>query len=223
MDATTEEPKSWSSAQAYVLAIICLVLGIVVGYLLHAPSQAEANVPPAPSVAGTPSMAGTTNGPMPSAGDLQRMAEKQAAPLLAELQKQPKDAALLAKIGTAFFAARQFQRAQQYYERSLAVREDPVVLNELSFSYYSLGDPDKAIVTLNRALKIDPNNAKAWFNLGMFQWYGKADPKAAIAAWETFVKKNPDDPKRVQVEQMIARARMHLSIPPDTKTAKPAT
>lgn len=215
MDATTEQPKFWSNAQAYAVAVICLLVGLAIGYLLHPPREAEANVPQAPSAPGA------MNGPMPTADDLNRMAEKQAAPLLVELQGHPKDAALLAKVGATYFAAHQFKTAQQYYEQSVAVKADPAVLNELSFSYYSLGDVDKAIVTLHRALKIDPNNAKALFNLGMFQWYGKSDPKAAITAWDTFVKANPHDPKRAQVEQMIARARLHLNIPPGTKTDRP--
>ncbi len=216
MEEITESQKFWSNTQAYALATICLLSGIAVGYLLHLPKKAELNVPQAPSVTGA------MNEPMPTFEELKRMADKQAAPLLAELQRHPKDSELLAKLGSTYFAARQFQTAQQYYEQSLAIKADPVVLNELSFCYYSLGDIDKAIVALNRALKVDPNNAKALFNLGMFQWYGKTDPKAAVTAWERFLEANPNDPRRAQVEQMIARARLHLNIPSGTKTDKPA-
>jgi cytochrome c-type biogenesis protein CcmH/NrfG len=160
---------------------------------------------------------------MPSAEDLKRMADKQVAPLLAELQKNPKDSALLSKIGQSYLAAQQFQTAQQYLEQSVVLKGNPENLNALAFVYYSLGDVDKAIETLNRALKIDPKDPKVLFNLGMYEWHGKSDPKAAIAAWQSFVKANPNDPKRAQAEQMIAQASKHLNIPPGTKTAKPAT
>jgi len=216
METVTEHPKFWSNTQAYAVATICLLLGLAIGYLLHPPKRSEPSLPQAPS------LTGALNQPMPTVEDLQRMAEKQAAPLLAELQKHPKDAGLLAKIGSTYFAAHQFQSAQQYYEQSLAAKQDPSVLNELALCYYSLGDVDKAIVTLNRGLKIDPNNGKILFNLGMLQWYGRSDPKAAVAAWEKFVQTNPNDPRRAQAEQMIARARMHLNIPSGTKTEKPA-
>ena len=54
------------------------------------------------------------------------------------------------------------------------------------------------------------------------EWHGKSDPKAAIAAWESCLKVNPSDPKRAQIEQMIAQAKRHLDIAPGTKTDKPA-
>ena len=60
------------------------------------------------------------------------------------------------------------------------------------------------------------------FNLGYFEWKGKADPSAAISAWQAFLKADPKSPKRAQVEQMMAQAKKHLSIPAGTKTEKPA-
>jgi cytochrome c-type biogenesis protein CcmH/NrfG len=85
-----------------------------------------------------------------------------------------------------------------------------------------LGDLDKAIATLNQAVKVDPKNEKVLFNLGYFEWKGKADPQAAIAAWQAFLKADPKSPKRAQVEQMMAQAKRHLGIAPGTKTEKPA-
>ena len=153
---------------------------------------------------------------------MKRMADKQVAPLLAELEKDPKNADLLSKIGQSYLAAQQFQDAQQYLEQSVSIKPTPDALNALAFVYYSLGDPDKAIETLSRALKLDPKNPKLLYNLGMFQWHGKSDPKAAIAAWQAFLKADPNDPKRPQVEKLIAQAKQHLNIAPGTKTAKPA-
>ena len=216
MDAPDHEPKFWSNAQAYSMAAICLILGVVVGYLVHAPAVASSN-PPAVAVAPPPSAPASA----PSAQDLKRMADKQVEPLLAELQKHPKNADLLTRIGTAYLAAQQYQSAQQYLEQAAAVKPSPETLNELSFVQYSLGNVDHAIETLNRALKQDGKNSKLLYNLGMYEWHGKSDPKAAIAAWQSFLKANPSDPKRAQVEQMIAQAKQHLSIAPGTKTDKP--
>ncbi len=220
MDATDRQPKFWSNAQTYTMASICLVLGAAVGYLVHAPavpvSGAQSAVVAPPS-ASAPAMSGG----MPSAQDMKRMADKQVAPMLEELQKRPNNPELLARIGTAYLAAQQFQSAQQYLQQSVDAKPTPETLNELSFVQYSLGDIDQAIATLNRALKEDPKNPKLLFNLGMFQWHGKSDPKAAIAAWQAFLKANPNDPKRSQVEHMIAQAKQHLTIAPGTKTDKP--
>jgi cytochrome c-type biogenesis protein CcmH/NrfG len=200
--------------------VICLVLGTAAGYLLHAPAVANAGA----AAATVAPVAGPGNaGPsMPSASDMKRMADKQVAPLLEQLQKSPQDADLLAKIGRAYMAAQQYQSAQQYYERSATVKPEADNLNELSFVYVKLGDVDKAVATLNQAVKLDPKNTRVLFNLGYFEWKGKADPQAAIAAWQAFLKADPKSPKRAEVEQMMAQAKKHLSIAPGTKTEKPA-
>lgn len=213
-------PKSWTASQAYTMATVCLILGILVGYLLNSPKPTALNTP-VTAVAPQPASGGMAGG-MPTASDMKRMADKQVAPLLAELQKNPSDPALLEKIGHSYLAAQQYLDARQYLEKSAGVKPNVDTLNELAFVDYSMGDTDKAIETLNRALKIDPKNPQVLFNLGMFEWHGRSDPKAAIAAWERFVKANPNSPKRAEAEHMIAQAKQHLNIAPGTKTDKPA-
>jgi tetratricopeptide (TPR) repeat protein len=119
-------------------------------------------------------------------------------------------------------AAQQFQSAKQYFEQSVAAKPEPDVLNELAFVYVKMGDLDKGIATLNQALTIDPKNANVLYNLGFYEWKGKADPKAAIDAWQSFLKVDPKNPKRSEIEQMMAQAQRHLGIAPGTKTDKPA-
>src|SRR4029077_1533101 len=215
-----QDSKFWTNAQTYSMAVICLILGISAGYLVHAPAVAS----PAPSISKvSPPPSTTAAAPqMPSAADMKRMADKQVAPSLADLEKHPNDADLLAKIARAFMAAQQFQSAQQYYEKSIAAKPKVDALNELAFVYVKLGDLDRGIATLNQALAIDPKNPQVLYNLGYFEWKGKADPKAAIAAWQAFLKADPKSPKKAQVEQMLAQAKKHLSIPAGTKTEKPA-
>jgi cytochrome c-type biogenesis protein CcmH/NrfG len=217
MEPGNRQPKLWTNVQTYTMAAICLSLGVAVGYLVHAPANpasefsvnAVAPSQPAPSS-------------MPTAQDLKRMADKQVAPLLAELQKNPKNPDLLAQIGRSYLAAQQYQTAEQYYEQSVSIKATPDTLNEMSFVSYSLGDVDRAIELLNRAQKMDPKNTKVLYNLGMFEWRGKSDPKAAIAAWREFLRVSPNDAKREQVEKMIAQAKEHLNIAPGTRTDKPA-
>jgi len=213
--------KTWNNLQTYGMAATCMILGIAAGYFLHAPVEAKSS-PMNAAVAPNPTSA-PTNMQMPSAVDLKRMADKQVAPLLERLQKNPKDAGLLAEIGRSYMAAQQFESARQYYEESLAVKPRADVYNELAFVYVKLGDLDKGIETLNRALAIDPKNPGILYNLGFYEWKGKADPKAAIAAWNTLLKVDPNNPRRAEVEQMIAQAKKHLGIAPGTKTEKPAS
>jgi len=218
MAASGQTSKIWSNTQTYSMAVTCLVLGMAVGYLLHAPAASAG----AGATNVSPSAAPGNPPPMPSAADLKRMADKQVAPLLEQLQKNPKDADLLAKIAHSYMAAQQFQTARQYYEESVAAKPKPDVLNELAFVYVKMGDLDKGISTLNQALTIDPKNVNVLYNLGFFEWKGKADPKAAIEAWQTLLKVDPNNPKRTEIEQMMAQAKKHLGIAPGTKTEKPA-
>ena len=68
----------WTSTQAYITAIICLLIGVAVGYLVRGsalPDQAAANVNPTTSMA-------ANEAPMPQVtpDQLKRMADQQAAP-----------------------------------------------------------------------------------------------------------------------------------------------
>lgn len=214
-----QDGRFWNNGQSYGMAVICLILGIAVGYLLHAPAVAS----PTPSISDVSASPSPDAAPrMPSAADMKRMADIQVDPLLADLEKRPNDPDLLAKIAHAYMAAEQFQSAQGYYEKSIAVKPKVDSLNELAFVYVKLGDLDRGIATLNRARSIDPKNSQVLYNLGYFEWKGKADPKAAIAAWQAFLKADPNSPRKAQVEQLLAQAKKHLTIPAGTKTEKPA-
>jgi cytochrome c-type biogenesis protein CcmH/NrfG len=215
--------RPWNNAQVYGMATICLLLGVVAGYLLHAPvvaNSAASTGQYSPSAAPAASAANAAQ-PMPSASDLKRMADKKVEPLLEQLKKNPKDAALLEQIGHSYLAAQQFQSAQQYLEQSVAAKPTPDALNDLSFVSAKMGDIDKTVALLKQARALDPSYAPVLFNLGFFEWRGKSDPKAAIEAWQALLKVDPKNPKRAEVEQMIAQAKKHLSIAPGTKTDKP--
>lgn len=212
---TVTQRNLWTSTQAYGLFAGCLLVGLVAGYLLHSTAPVGAASPKPEAAAPM-----TTDQITPE--QLKHMADKKAEPFLAQLKDHPKDANLLAQVGATYLAAHQFQTAQEYFKQSLAVKEDPAVLNQSAFVTYSLGDLDGAIATLNRTLKIEPNNRNALFYLGMLDWREKGDPKAAIAAWHRLLKAHPDDPGRAEVEQLIGRAKMHANLPQGTKTDKPA-
>jgi cytochrome c-type biogenesis protein CcmH/NrfG len=44
-------------------------------------------------------------------------------------------------------------------------------------------------------------------NIGIIEWKGKNDAKAAVATWEKLLKLNPDFPQKDVVEHMIAEAK----------------
>ena len=150
-----QEPNFWSNAQTYGMAIICMVLGVAAGYLLHAPSVASPSIPAAEVSAPPPKAAPQ----MPSAADMKRMAAaKKVAPLLEQLQKNPNDSDLMAKVAKAYMASTAVFRApSNIYEKSIAAKPQAETLNELAFVYVKLGDLDRGIEALNKA---HPNRSK---------------------------------------------------------------
>jgi cytochrome c-type biogenesis protein CcmH/NrfG len=212
---TAQQAKLWSNSQAGAVALVCVAAGVALGYLLHSLQPAPKNLPQPPG------MAGSINAGMPTLDRLKRMGDAQAQPLLAELQKNPNDAGLLAKLGSIYFRTRQFSLSADYYGRAAQVKPDAETFVSLSNAYHYAGADERALDALNRALAIDPKCPDALFNLGMLRWQVKGDPKGAVDAWQRLLKTNPDHPRRAQVEAMIARARQHMNVPARAPTGKP--
>ena len=213
----------WSSTQAYTLAVICLLVGVAVGYLVRGSSASNT---PAQTSASSAVPSGVPAGMQQqiTPAELKHMADKQAEPLLERLKSEPSNPELLAGIGNIYYDAQQYKDAIDYYNRALAIQPgNPNVRTDMGTAYYYLGDPDKAIEEFQTALKSDPKHGQTMFNMGMVQWQGKGDAKAAVAAWEHLLKVVPDYPDRAKVEELIARAKQHSNIAPGTKTDKPAT
>jgi cytochrome c-type biogenesis protein CcmH/NrfG len=209
MEPNQSAPSTWSNVQAYGMAAVCLLLGLVAGYFMRG-SQ------PASTASTTPSPQQNAQH-APDAGNMQvtpeamkHMADKQAEPLLAKLEKNPNDAALLAQLGKTYLSAQQLQMAAEYYERSVKIKPDAAVLTTLGGVYHYQGADDKALAAWNGVLQIEPGNPDALFNSGMVKWQVYGDPKAAIAAWTKLIQANPNHPQRKQVEELIARAKAHV-------------
>lgn len=225
MDPSTGElnqsaaPAPQSTAPMYVLAVICLLVGIAVGYLLHAPRPTVAAIADQTNQPAVP--ADAASAAMPSADQMNHMVTKAAEPILSALQKDPNNADLLAQAGTVYVRAQQFETAAGYYERALKIKPSAEGFIALSNTYHNAGADDRAIESLNGALKVDPKSATALFNLGMLEWKVKSDPDAAIAAWQRLLKSNPKHPRRTEVEGMIAKAKKHKTMASTEKIPAP--
>jgi cytochrome c-type biogenesis protein CcmH/NrfG len=202
---------AWQAKQVYVMAAVCLGVGLAIGYFFRgsqppAASTAVAAQPANKSAAAPSGMSGST----PSLEQMKHMAEKKAEPLLAKLKTNPNDAALWIQVGDIYRQTHQFRDAADYYRRSLQI--DPKnagVRSDLASALYYSGDVDGALGQLQEALRYDAKNAAALFNLGMIRWQGKKDGKGAVAAWQELLKTNPqlDAGRKTVVEKLIADAK----------------
>jgi len=207
--------SNWTGTQAYVLAIICLVVGIAIGYLVRG-SESPTVASPAvqaqmPSGAPpTPGMGGTQQ---PTPEQMKHMADKTAEPLLAQLKDKPNDAELLYKVGNVYYDAQQYADAVDYYKKSL--KQNPKstdVRTDMATAIYYMGDADASLKEFDVVLKDNPNHANALFNQGMIRWRGKMDIKGAAESWKKLLAANPDFPRRQEVEQLMAEADKHANM-----------
>ena len=189
------------------MAVICLLIGVVVGYLVR--GSAPGTLVPAPQQAVEPAAADDTQ-QMPSMDDMKRMADKQAEPLLQKLKADPKNADLLNQVGNIYRMTHQFQLAASYYQKSLDANPANIgPRTDLASCLYYQGDVDGAIAQLQKSLTYDPGHAGTLLNLGLIRWKGKGDTDGAIAAWNQLLKSNPGFKDKEVVEKLIAEAQSH--------------
>ena len=230
-DGRSSMSGNWTSTQAYVLSIICLLAGVAVGYLVRGSpwNHSAETVVPAPAQAiGTGAsmrdgMSPTGTAQQRTPEQLRQVADAQAQPLLAQLKGDPNNAELLYKIGNLYYDAQQYPEAVKYYERALRI--DPKatdVRTDMATAYHFMGESDRAIKEYDEVLKIDGKHANALFNEGMVKWQDKMDMNGAIAAWNRLLETNPDYPQRDRVRNLIAQAEQHLTIKPSTHNDKSA-
>lgn len=204
--------SGWSSTQVYVMAVICLALGVALGYLFRG-SQAQPGAGPVSGQSGPTPQAGMPQ-QMPTLEQMKHMADKQAEPLLAQLKNNPKNADLLKQVARIYEATHQFQEAASYYGKALEINsKDVATRTEMASCLYYNGDVDGALAQLQRALNDNPNDANSLFNLGLIRWKGKNDSTGALLAWDELLKSNPnlESKKKAQVEKLIVEAKQGLA------------
>jgi len=216
-DTKATTSAAWSSAQAYTIAVLCLLVGIAAGWFIRG-SQSPAAAPVAASAA-TQAPAGMGDASaQPTPEQMKKMADAQAAPLVKQLESDPNNADLLAKIGNIYYDTQQYPVAIDYYQRFLKLQpRNTNVRTDLATAYWYLGSVDNSIAEFDKALSYEPNKPNALFNLGVVKWQGKMDVNGAVAAWQKLLATNPTYENKDKVEQLIAQARKHTGIKPGQK------
>ena len=203
--------NEWNSFQAYALSVLCLVIGLAGGWFIRGSQSSYAS--PLGTASAAPQDMGGMGQPTPE--QLRHMADKQASPLLGELQKDPANPDLLAKVGNVYYDAQQYPVAIDYYQRVLKVKPaDASVRTDMATAYWYTGSADTAIAEFNRALADEPNKPNALFNLGVVQWQGKMDIKGALATWQRLLDTNPNYEGKAKVVELMAQVKRHSGIQP---------
>ena len=209
-EAEISAKNLWRPAQVFTMGAVCLVVGLLAGYLLRGSASPGAAASPEMVAQGMPTQtAGGVGGQqkMPSLEEMKHMADTQAAPLLEKLKSEPKNAGLLIQIGDIYKMTHQFKLAADYYAQSLEVDPKNVgVRTDMATCLYYEGDVDGALAQLDKSLSYDPKHAGTLLNIGVIRWKGKGDVDGAVASWKKLLRLYPNYERRSVVEHLIADA-----------------
>jgi cytochrome c-type biogenesis protein CcmH/NrfG len=219
--ASSSSIEQWTSVQAYVLAVICLLVGIAGGWFIRgSQSPATAVAETTTASAAAPAL-GDQPAQAPTPAQMQKMADTQAAPLLDKLKADPNNAGLLANIGNVYYDTQQYPTAIDYYQRVLKAQPaNAGVRTDMATAYWYNGDADSAIVEFQKSLSYEPNKPNTLFNLGIVEWQGKMDIDKAVATWQKLLDTNPNYEGKDKVLELMAQAKKHSGVKPGTP-AKP--
>jgi len=204
----------WQAKQVYAMAVICLVVGLAIGYLFRGSQSPAAPAPPAANSqanAQPSAPPGGMAGQMPTLEQMKQIADKKAAPLLEKLKGDPNNTDLLIQAGNVYLSTHQFKEAAGYFDRVLQVEPKNVaVRTQMASCMYYNGDVDGAISQLQQSLHYDPKDANSLFDLGMIKWQGKHDSKGAVVAWQQLLKSNPQlsADRKANLQKLMAQVQM---------------
>ena len=213
----TTPTQEWTSVQAYIFAVICLLVGIAGGWLIRG-SQAPSGASPGIAIASTTG-GGSQGGAAqaPTAVELHQVVDTKAAPMLEKLKSDPNNPDLLAGIGNIYYDAQQFPTAIEYYHRALKAQPaNTGIRTDMATAYWYTGNADTAIQEFKESLSYEPTQPNTLFNLGIVQWQGKMDIKAAVASWQKLLDTNPTYEGKEKVLELMAQAQKHSGVKPGT-------
>jgi tetratricopeptide (TPR) repeat protein len=193
------------------LGVAGVLFGFLTGWIIGA-QRAPAPLPAAaPAAAAAPSAGGAPAGPG-GPGNAPAEAPKLDQARIDGLRKRaadnPRDAAVRAEIGNAYFDAEHYPEAITWYEASLGLDAKNVdVSTDLGVSYYYANQADRALAQFERSLQIAPKHAKTMLNIGVVRAFGKQDLTGAASIWQQVVDIAPESAEGRAAKRMIEAVR----------------
>jgi len=176
--------KSLRLDQVVIVAAACVLagflLGLFAGYQIW---QSPVGVPgpatgPAPAVAPPASALGSFSAEIRELRNI--------------VDKDPSNHAAWVRLGNLYFDTDQFTDAIDAYTKALELEpRDPDVITDRAIMYRRIGDFEKAVAELRRAMELDPKHLNSALNLGVVLRYDLNDVPGAIRAWQDYLTRNP--------------------------------
>ncbi len=112
-------------------------------------------------------------------------------------------AGILADMGGIFISQEDFEKASEYFQRSIDVNpQDERLAFNVAEIYFNQGQREKAIEAYNLAIEINPAWPRPYRQLG-YAYLNKGDYKAALDSFNKFLELAPDDPQAPTIRNLI--------------------
>lgn len=142
--------------------------------------------------------------PAATAEDIQ----KQIGPLLSILKEDPKNLKALIELGNAYFDSGQFDKSIEAYSKALEINpKNADVRTDMGIIYRRKGNFDRAIEEFKKAAEDAPQHVNSRYNLGIVFLHDKGDLKAAIKAWEDYLKVEPTGPRADNIRNQMGKMK----------------
>ncbi len=152
----------------------------------------------------------TGGAPQGGGGDMATMeqVQREIQALKGLLEKEPRNLTALTRLGDMYYDAGMFDKAKDYYARSLEVKPDDInVLTDLGTSLRNMGQPKEALKEFEAAVAAQPAHWRGWFNIGIVALYDLGDIDRAQQAFEKVAALNPGAIDMNALREEIARVR----------------
>lgn len=115
------------------------------------------------------------------------------------------------ELGNLYYDSQKYQNAITYYEKGLKL--DPKnydALTDMGASYFALKQNDKALTIFQQVITEKPDQAMAWFNMGIV-YQAKNDAPNMKFAWERYLAIQPTGNQADQVRSQLSQTTTSTS------------
>jgi len=132
----------------------------------------------------------------------------QVSALMAEVEENPENVQALTELAHAFMLMQAWERSYAFWKRILVLEPDNrLALNQAGFTLFQQERYSEAVDYFKALLKLDEENYRSLFNLGIIYKYYLDDQDKAEANFQRILDIGPEDP------QVLERVRRELDNP----------
>lgn len=190
------------------------LLGLVIGSFLLGPKLARSKLAGPDQIADQTQSVSTTSAapesaaaaPAPAAGSPMEQVRQQLEMLKKQVAQNPNDFDALVQLGNMYMDVSKFPQAIDYFNRALAVREEPSVRTDLGICYKQSGQMQQARDAFRKVASEQPDQWQAVYNLAIVDGEMKdyTDARAQLAKLKQM---RPGDPEVAKLEQALAAVK----------------